>query len=217
MTKDNVWSSGMQFPLAISLGCGQYIILREHPSSLPIVQRTPGEFYKSGEKAVPSAQSLERSQVHRHSLVHRKLDFPSAGMLRQHMTEIADSTIARGANIIPNQSKLDIRLWQIDNSGRSQAAYELTKLPNWASISPSAVTVQLSNTLTDRVKIVVNKAAKPYYDMFEPDSEKLPAVIQRDLRALKKLSITTIKRPFKLGQNGSDGYDIAEHGISHGQ
>ncbi|KAL2075301.1 hypothetical protein VTL71DRAFT_244 [Oculimacula yallundae] len=80
-------------------------------------------------------------------------------------------------------NSLHLRLRQ-DRYGSSQDSLEIAKLPSWAGKRMANVSVQMPKSRDEMVKIVLNKAAKPWYGMSDPVDNHLPAFVQRDLGSM---------------------------------
>lgn len=52
------------------------------------------------------------------------------------------------------------------------------KLPTWASNENANIAIRTPETKDEMIKIILNKAAKPWYGMADPVNEHLPAVIE---------------------------------------
>ncbi|KAH6714527.1 hypothetical protein BKA61DRAFT_673850 [Leptodontidium sp. MPI-SDFR-AT-0119] len=78
-------------------------------------------------------------------------------------------------------NNLHLRLRQ--NRHSPQGSREISKLPSWAGSGMANINVQLPESRDEMVKIILNKAAKPWYGMSEPVDNHLPAFIQRDPRS----------------------------------
>lgn len=57
---------------------------------------------------------------------------------------------------------------------------DIMKLPSWASSGQANINLQIPQNRDEMIKIILNKAAKPWYSMSEPVDTHLPAIIQPD-------------------------------------
>lgn len=73
---------------------------------------------------------------------------------------------------------------------RNQEVLSLTALPNWPSIKDANLTVKMPMNREEKVKIILNKAAKRWYSLSDPADEQLPAIVHRDQRSLRPVSHT---------------------------
>lgn len=77
----------------------------------------------------------------------------------------------------PKVDSLDIGLW---NKRTIAQSYQLMKLPVWAATGKANVVAGLSDNRAEIIKIILNKAAKPWYSVSDHDGHHLPAVVGRD-------------------------------------
>ncbi|KAL9100710.1 MAG: hypothetical protein Q9187_009334, partial [Circinaria calcarea] len=72
-------------------------------------------------------------------------------------------------------------------TSRNQEVLSLAGLPNWPQIKDASLTVQMPMSRDEKVKLILNKAAKRWYDVLDPADEHLPAIVHRDQRSLRPI------------------------------
>jgi hypothetical protein len=72
---------------------------------------------------------------------------------------------------------------------------DIIKLPSWAGIGRVDVDARMPNEPDEMIKIVLNKAAQPWYGMSETENAHLPAFIERDPKSLDVSNFAIEERP----------------------
>ena len=95
--------------------------------------------------------------------------------IRSELQTTEDGSFLDSRN--PKVDGLDIGLW---NKRTIAESYQLMKLPVWAATGKANVVAGLSDNRAEMIKIILNKAAKPWYSVSDHDGHHLPAVVGRD-------------------------------------
>jgi hypothetical protein len=189
--------------------CGKYVVLglrgSRYPLILPILQRmlepSLGE-YTNSFKTSESAEDNVLSRQERSLFASSFLDFASRKLDERSplVTKAAGSALM--ASVTHTTSSVNLRL-----SGTCQGISEdiqLTRLPKWKDLSTSSAWVELPRTNEELVKIVLNKAARPWCSSSESGADCLPLVISRDQRGLKRALEGTSRHQRLLRQSTTD-------------
>jgi hypothetical protein len=75
-------------------------------------------------------------------------------------------------------------------------------LPNWSHLDTMRVEVHGPTSRNDKINIVLHKAAQPWYSLSDPVDENLPALVQKDPRALLHSSSRTVNMSRKRNSRG---------------
>ncbi|OCL09419.1 hypothetical protein AOQ84DRAFT_375857 [Glonium stellatum] len=178
--------------------CGGYIVIKESSSAPVVIQPIPKEFLGLALELESSSSQLHKGlkgEELKHIVGNPNSEIASQDLFKGHCAEIGVNGSNRGVSVIQSSAKVDVRLWAEEKSEYCEEAIELTRLPNWAGIQSSTATVQLPKSRDEMISIILNKSAKPYYDMSEQIDDQLPAVIRRDQRAVKRILEPTPKWP----------------------
>lgn len=68
------------------------------------------------------------------------------------------------------------------------------KLPSWAGVSQTNVNVHVPENRDEMIKIILNKAAKPWYGMSDPVDTHLPAIIQPNPQTFRHTTMAVRSR-----------------------
>jgi len=73
---------------------------------------------------------------------------------------------------------------EVQVTNQAGGVQHLLSLPNWNGIDNITINVRAPIDRDERIRIILNKAAKPWYSLSEPENVNLPAIVQKDVRAL---------------------------------
>jgi hypothetical protein len=65
-----------------------------------------------------------------------------------------------------------------------ETAQPLVSLPNWHGTEDASFNVHAPKTREGKIGIILNKVAQPWYSLSDPADVHLPALVQKDVRAL---------------------------------
>ncbi|KAJ8115345.1 hypothetical protein OPT61_g2995 [Boeremia exigua] len=104
-------------------------------------------------------------------------------------TSVASNGSASGTNIVHTSSQITIRKWSGSGEGLERQTkaevLRLTRLPAWDSSNPSSVAISAPQAGDDRVRVVLNKSARPWDDMVQDVDVHLPALVSKDMASLE--------------------------------
>lgn len=109
----------------------------------------------------------------------------------------ADGTMT-GISTNTSNGSIKMTLWAQKQTSKSSADVEITALPNsWNNLRNVTPALQLPKSKDENIRIVLNKAAEPWYDMSkngrEEGEECLPAIIDRDVQHIRMLGVRGIE------------------------
>lgn len=108
------------------------------------------------------------------------------GVVDVSTTTAAVETSSVSINMFPPTANLT----KYEVMSRNQKVLSLVGLPNWPHIKDASLTVQMPMSRDEKVKLILNKAAKRWYDVSDPADEHLPAIVHRDQRSLRPIYTT---------------------------
>ncbi|KAF2183589.1 hypothetical protein K469DRAFT_784815 [Zopfia rhizophila CBS 207.26] len=91
-----------------------------------------------------------------------------------------------GLSATASHGSIELSIWHQENGSVSTAGVEIIALPdNWIKDSHPKTSLQLPRTKDERISIVVDQAAKRFYDMKDSTNDHLPAVIEREAGSVR--------------------------------
>jgi len=174
--------------------CGEYLVTKQCPSSYAKIRPIPPHLLQSGTRVLRRC-SKTPNPANEDALV-KGPTFGSLGVLpasgelvRGEAISCGINGLAKGVRTIQSTENLELQLWQTGEAGESSKTIELTRLPEWDNIGNVEVSIHMPRSRDEIVRIILNKAAKPWNDFSEAPDTHLPAVIARDQRSLKRVHI----------------------------
>lgn len=141
----------------------------------------------------------------------------SGSLIRSAAYTVGPSGNGAGFVSMASNGSVELSLWHQENRSASTAEVEIIALPmDWVTVDHSKTSLQLPKTKDESIRIILNKAARPFYDMTDAVDSHLPAVIERSVgsvRIMRKNGVMTDQKMKLLlsaeGQKelGRDGRD----------
>lgn len=190
-TPDSHWS----YPRKLEFSnCGRYIVITETKSEVPIYKPIPEDIQGS----LPRRFSNEPGSI------ADNLDLLVNGQPRQirAIFDAGDRSIVSGSNAYvfkdgssvgltaqSNRDNVSVHLWCNRGMGLGfeKESWELSQLPNWEDIHTASASIRLPKKGDSSLAFILNKSAQPENNL-TPHSERLPAIVRRDLDDIRKLA-----------------------------
>ena len=103
--------------------------------------------------------------------------------LSQGTVVLHDKEISNQLNIHSDSAGRDVGL--IRRSGDREERQSIISLPEWNDAHNIRASVHMpTSSREDKITIVLNKTAKPYYTFTDDEDEATPTVVRKDVRAL---------------------------------
>lgn len=185
--------------------CGQYLVVQQQQKqgqeqdSSPGIIRIPQHILAECTKVrnMPSSDEDDTYSAYASTSPHNSLsttanfDAFSGQLIPSTSTMMSCPSGGSQIQVSASQGKIQMALRTISPQGKTRSQdIELTKLPDsWANLDSSKITMQVPKTTEDVIQLILNKAAKPWYDLSEEVDVNLPAVIQRDKHTVRKRNL----------------------------
>jgi hypothetical protein len=168
--------------------CGTQVIVKFCGRFLPEVHSIKSDPVYQWALKQNKAQSREHGPLGTQK--HHRSNFSNGGELAvaSHPKSlgldriVANDSSSHGVVLSSSRSKREIQV--IQRSEGVEEAQPLVSLPNWEGIDDINISITTPSTRDERVKIILNKAAKPWYSLSDSPDVNLPAIVQKDTRAL---------------------------------
>lgn len=173
--------------------CGTQIIVKlcgcVHPEvhsieSEPVYQWALQQ--SQGHKLSPQPSEKKNAENGGQTINTRRQDDELAVGLRPTLLELgkieADKSALHKVVFSKYRSQHEIQI--MNRSEGVEEVQSLVSLPDWLGIDNTHVSIHAPTTREERIKIVLNKAAQPWYNLSEDLDINLPAVVRKDTRAL---------------------------------
>jgi hypothetical protein len=174
--------------------CGTQIIYQVHGSSNPHIRPILGlhvynmamqqqaEIRKTDNQP---AASCTKSDTQSQDLTKANI-LPQSLSLNQPV--LHGNGVSTRLSFNPGATNRDIKI--VHRSHGVEAEQSLLSLPAWKDVKNISVSVRMpSKTREDKVTIILNKTAQPYYSIGHNGEHAPPAVVRKDIRAIAKPKI----------------------------
>lgn len=177
--------------------CGTQVIIKHHRQALqdvcsiqsnPVYQLAMAQHSQQRPSNNPSTAQVNRSN-HDSS---QNVDMLEETSSTKQLSESFIATHFRKAELATTNSKREIRLKNV--SQRGEEVQSLLFLPDMLSADTIKVQVRAPMTREQKIRIVLHKAEQPWYTMSDPADVALPAIVEKDVRALAPLQKRRLKR-----------------------
>ena len=155
-------------------------MMDKHPSIYPIPEHV---FAVCGIQPVPDQlpDSLTKSPPSESLSAFRLSSTFSGSLIKSAAYAVGPSGEGAGLDATIANGNVVLSLWHREKESVSTAEVEIIALPsNWVTTNHSNTSIQLPKTKEENIRIILNKAGKPFYDMGEAVDNHLPAVIDRN-------------------------------------
>jgi hypothetical protein len=134
------------------------------------------------------------------------LEFAKRETVKSYVTQVGQNGHSTSVITSQRDTNVSITLRTEEGASKRQQSFELVKLPNWAGIAKVNAAIQLPKSKNDIIKIILNKAATRWNSALElpSGSERLPAVVEKDLHAVRSGPHENKKRKAILGMPCTD-------------
>lgn len=167
--------------------CGQHILFSEPQEQRWMKQPIPVRFIQVLQTTIRLKPVLNKSDgaswVKGRSWItpspspHRRANSPNSLCVQQNQGQLSNLRAVRSAS--------DIVLLQGRKDGRGvHESQEFTRLPEWAGEGKANIALKTPMDGDEKIKLILNKAAKPWQGMADPVDQHLPAYVERDQKFL---------------------------------
>ena len=177
--------------------CGTQVIIKHHEQALQDVcsiQSNP--VYQTAMEQHSQQRPLNALSTAQVSCPNhdrsRSEDTLEKSSSTNELSEIFTATHSRKAELATNDSKREIRIKRI--SQRGEEVQPLLLLPDMHSADIIRFQVGAPMTREQKIRIVLHKAEQPWYTISGPADVALPALVEKDVRALAPLQKRCFKR-----------------------
>jgi hypothetical protein len=171
--------------------CGTKIIVQMHGKARPTV------------KGIKSLEAYRTASVQKKDFLHVG---PTRPLTQESERFSTDQSLSKSCSLPSSMSQNELVLHGsngttqlifhsgaqhrtvelVRNSGDLEEVQPLLSIPAWRDVENVKVSVRLPTmTREDKITVILNKTAKPYYTLSNIAEEAMPAVIQKDVRALQ--------------------------------
>ncbi|KAF4637865.1 hypothetical protein G7Y89_g220 [Cudoniella acicularis] len=185
--------------------CGKHLVIADWDSDFPEILSLEehGEYRQAKDWM---ANEEKQNQSSEQTLLPTK---PAGGSFHTEgtlVTTSGDVALVSTATLKRNRNQLTMGVL-MENGGEDEVS--LLDVPNWSCLKDSRFSVSLPKTAEDKVDIVFNAVAQPWYDYprereqkpersSDQGKEALPILVSKDTRAIRLASdhVTSRKVPF---------------------
>ncbi|MCJ1398403.1 hypothetical protein MMC11_001601 [Xylographa trunciseda] len=179
--------------------CGNHIIISQAGEGVPVVFPLFEHVLSKSNAPTEDAQTpslnnekLEISQLSAittfdsSASIAAKLRSRPGQMVDHAVVEVTDEGQSMG--LVPHNtgSDIEIRLWQ-PGEGESHKA---VSLPAWEGLKNSSVAIKFPQNKNEMIRLILTQPLRRWYSVGDPVEEHLPAVIDRDPRAIRPATDT---------------------------
>jgi hypothetical protein len=172
--------------------CGRYIVIEMDSTAMPEIRQIDPILLQAASDTVDrvGGSGDEKAMITITPATGPVVNAPVINLptvMRGGMSLITGDGKVASLNIVHTSNEISIRLWEWgDEQSSKEDVIQLTKLPNWSQLSTGSVSIGMPGSDNDgSIRVVLNKAAKPWENMDDDMDTQLPALVSRDVRTLQ--------------------------------
>jgi hypothetical protein len=186
--------------------CGTQVIVKTYSDFLPSVHSiTESAPYKWAltidETNTTNTDSPEKKPIGTDKQAGMVATSSTASLIQGQLVVNAKGSINTTLQAKYNSQCADRSVEIVERSAGVERRQHIVSLPRWAHVEDTEISVRAPTTKDQRITIVLNKAAKPWYTLpyRQPQQHHLPALLRKDVRALGKAKKRVAKRSLAGG------------------
>lgn len=171
--------------------CGKHLVIQEDNSKFPHIHQIPFEILRSltpnrALEAAGDGLDGEDAIIKAPQQDFLPLQFDSKSMLHGNQVSIRNDGSSMGFMASNTKENVSFGIWRSTNTGFEQEAWEISKLPQWDGMKGTTASIKLPEQGQPTVTFILNKAVQPENTLTNPFAEHLPAMVQQDIRDIRK-------------------------------
>ncbi|KAF2730015.1 hypothetical protein EJ04DRAFT_527320 [Polyplosphaeria fusca] len=166
--------------------CGEYLVLVTK-TGLPIIQPIPkkvlyyGRYYATT-TAGPNVHQNSNAVMTEKNLSHALMASPGQALATS--SQLLDPRTGRGITVAQHGSRLELQAWSRDHENQTESRVELLRVPRSAGFGNSIAMIHLPKDRDERLKVILNMAARPWNSLGVHTGLKSPIVVHRELSGI---------------------------------